>query len=74
MKRPKINSETKMTAVLERLRGESSIADIYRKEQIRESFYYRGRDKFWEAGSRALAPGLPAFIKSPPNEVLCKNV
>jgi transposase len=55
MKRRKIDPETKMAAVLEGLRGESSIADICRKYQISESLYYRWRDKFLEAGSRALA-------------------
>jgi transposase len=54
MKRRKIDAETKMAAVLEGLRGESSIADICRKYQISESLYYRWRDKFLEAGSRAL--------------------
>jgi transposase len=55
MKRRKIDAETKMAAVLEGLRGESSIADICRKYQISESLYYRWRDKFLEAGSRAMA-------------------
>jgi transposase-like protein len=55
MKRRKIDPETKMAAVLEGLRGESSIADICRKYQISESLYYRWRDKFLEAGGRALA-------------------
>jgi len=55
MKRRKIDAETKMAAVMEGLRGESSIADICRKYQISESLYYRWRDKFLEAGGRALA-------------------
>ena len=53
MKRRKIDPETKMAAVLEGLRGESSIADICRKYQISESLYYRWRDKFlegWQPG------------------------
>ena len=54
MKRRKIVAETKMSAVLEGLKRESSIADICRKYQISESLYYRWRDKFLEAGSRAL--------------------
>jgi transposase len=55
MKRRKIDPETKMAAVLEGLRGESSVADMCRKYQISESLYYRWRDKFLEAGNRALA-------------------
>ena len=37
MKSRKIDPETKMVAVLEGLRGESSIADICHKPQISES-------------------------------------
>jgi len=55
MKRRRIDPDTKLAAVLEGLKGESSIADICRKYQISESLYYRWRDKFLEAGSRALA-------------------
>jgi transposase-like protein len=54
MKRRKIDPETKMAAVLEGFRGESSIADICRKYQS-ESLYYRWRDKFLEGGSQALS-------------------
>jgi transposase-like protein len=68
MKRRKIDPETKMAAVLEGLKGESSSADICRKYQISESLYYRWRDKFLEAGSRALAsrkgPGPEAAEKA----------
>jgi transposase-like protein len=73
MKRRKIDPETKMAAVLEGLRGESSIADICRKYQISESLYYRWRDKFLEAGSRALAsrngPGPEAAVKAKISEL-----
>jgi len=55
MKRRKIDPETKMAAVLEGLKGESSVAEICRKYQISESLYYRWRDKFLDAGARALA-------------------
>ena len=55
MKRRKIDAGTKIAAVLEGLRGESTIADICRKCQISESLYYRWRDKFLEGGSLALA-------------------
>jgi transposase len=68
MKRRKIDPETKMAAVLEGLKGASAIADICRKYQISESLYYRWRDKFLEAGSRALASrngsGSEAAVKA----------
>ena len=73
MKRRKIDTETKLAAVLEGLRGESSIADICRKYQISESLYYRWRDKFLEAGSRALASrngsGPEAAVKAKISEL-----
>ncbi len=51
MKRRKVNPDTRMAAVLEGLKGESSITDICRKYQISESLYYRWRNKFLEGGS-----------------------
>ena len=73
MKRRKIDPETKMAAVLEGLKGESSIADICRKYQISESLYYRWRDKFLEAGNRALVSrngsGPEAAVKAKISEL-----
>ncbi len=54
MKYRTIAPETKMAAVLEGLRGESTVADICRKYQIRENLYYRWRDAFLEGGRGAL--------------------
>lgn len=54
MKRRKIDPEVKMAAVLEALRGESTIAEICRKYQISETLFYRWRDKFLEAGKQGL--------------------
>lgn len=55
MKRRKIDAEIKMAAVLEGLRGESTIAEICRRYQIRETLFYRWRDKFLEGGKTGLA-------------------
>ena len=55
MKRRKIDPEVKMAAVLEGLRGESTIADICRKYQISETLFYRWRDRFLEGGKEGLA-------------------
>jgi len=46
-KRRKIDPETKMVAVQEGLRGESSIVDICCKYQISKGLYYRWWDKFF---------------------------
>jgi transposase len=55
MKRRKIDPETKMAAVLEKLRGESFVADICRQYQISESLSYRWRNKFLEGGRQTLS-------------------
>jgi hypothetical protein len=44
MKRRRIDSETKLAAVPDGLKGESFIADLCRKYQISERLYYRWRD------------------------------
>jgi transposase-like protein len=46
MKRRKIDAETKMAAVLEGLKGESSIVDICRKYQIARVFTTVGGTNF----------------------------
>ena len=59
MKRRQIVPETKITAVIEELSGESSMADIHRQYQISESLYYRWGDKFWEGETTSSqTPGL----------------
>ena len=54
MERQKIDPNVKMAAVLVALRGESTIAEIWRKYQINETLFYRWRDKFLEAGKKSL--------------------
>lgn len=49
------DDETKAAAVLEALKGESSIADICRKYGISDSLFYRWRDQFIDGGKRALS-------------------
>ena len=41
--------------VLERLRGEDSIAELCRKEGINQNLYYRWSKEFLEAGKKRLA-------------------
>ncbi len=49
--RRKYNSEEKIRIVLEGLRGESSIAELCRKEGINQNTYYRWSKDFLEADS-----------------------
>lgn len=52
--RRKFNSEEKIRIILEGLRGEDSIANIYRKEGIVPGIYYKWSKAFLEAGKRQL--------------------
>src|SRR5258708_9281975 len=49
------SAEEKIRIVLERLRGEDSIAELCRKEGINHSLYYRWSKEFLEAGKKRLA-------------------
>jgi transposase len=53
--RRKFSSEEKIRIVLEGLRGESSIAELCRREGINSNLYYRWSKDFLEAGKRRLA-------------------
>jgi transposase len=53
--RRKFSSEEKIRIVLEGLRGESSIAELCRKDGINQIQYYRWSKEFPEAGKKRLA-------------------
>ena len=53
--RKQYSSEEKIRIVLEGLRGEQSIAELRRREQIAQSLYYAWSKEFLEAGKRRLS-------------------
>jgi len=53
--RRQYSAEEKIRIVLEGLRGESSIAELCRKEGINQNLYYRWSKEFLEAGKKRLA-------------------
>jgi transposase len=53
--RRQYSAEEKIRIVLEGLRGETSIAELCRKEGISQSMYYGWSKEFLEAGKRRLA-------------------
>tara|TARA_B100001964_G_C13648364_1_gene343633 strand:- start:100 stop:429 length:330 start_codon:yes stop_codon:yes gene_type:complete len=53
--RKQYSAEEKIRIVLDGLRGESSIAELCRREVIAESLYYSWSKEFLEAGKRRLA-------------------
>ena len=56
--RKRHSSEEKIRIVLDGLRGESSIAELCRRQGIAEGLYYAWSKEFLEAGKRRLA-GTP---------------
>jgi transposase len=52
--RRKFSAEEKIRIVLEGLRGESSVAELCRREGIAANLYYRWSKDFLEAGKRRL--------------------
>lgn len=48
-------AEEKVRIVIAGLRGEESIAEPYRKEEINQNLYYRWSKDFLEAGKKLLA-------------------
>ena len=63
MKKREIAIETKISIVLEGLRGETSIAELCRKHKISEATYYKWRDKFLEGGKNAFLKSGNSDIK-----------
>ena len=53
--RKKYSAEEKIRIVLAGLRGEYSISELCRREEIAESLYYSWSKEFLEAGKRRLA-------------------
>ena len=53
--RKQYSSEEKIRIVLDGLRGETSIAELCRREGIAEGLYYAWSKEFLEAGKRRLA-------------------
>jgi len=49
------SAEEKIRIVLEGMRGESSVAELCRKEGINQNLYYRWSMEFLEAGKKRLA-------------------
>jgi transposase len=53
--RKKYNAEEKIRIVLEGLKGESTIAELCRREGIAQSLYYKWSKEFLEAGKQRLS-------------------
>ncbi len=53
--RKKYSAEEKIRIVLEGLRGEESIAELFRKEELNPNVYYRWSKDYLEAGKKRLS-------------------
>ncbi len=63
--RRKFSSEEKIRIVLEGIKGESSIADLCRREGIHANQYYTWSKEFLEAGKRRLSGDTVREASSP---------
>ena len=61
--RKQYSAEEKIRIVLDGLRGESSIAELCRREGIAEGLYYSWSKEFLEAGKRRLAGDTARALK-----------
>lgn len=59
------NAEEKIRIVLEGLRGETSIAELCRREGINQNLYYRWSKEFLEAGKKRLAGDVARQATTP---------
>jgi len=64
--RKRHSSEEKIRIVLDGLRGESSIAELCRREGIAEGLYYAWSKEFLEAGIAVSRSGLRICAEFPP--------
>ncbi len=62
--RKQYSAEEKIRIVLDGLRGESSIAELCRREGIAEGLFYSWSKEFLEAGKRRLAGDTPRAATS----------
>jgi transposase len=67
------SAEEKIRIVLEGLRGESSIAELCRKEGINQNLYYRWSKEFLEAGKKRLAGDTAREANSDEVKGLCNE-
>ena len=63
--RRKYSSEEKIRIILEGLRGEESIAELCRREEISPNIYYRWSKEFLDAGRRRLMGDTKREATSP---------
>jgi len=52
--RKKYSSEEKIQIIIEGIRGETTVAELCRKESISQALYYKWSKDFMEAGKRRL--------------------
>jgi len=62
--RKKYSAEDKIRIVLEGLRGETTIAELCRREGINSNLYYRWSKEFLEAGKQRLAGNTKREVDS----------
>ena len=64
MKSRKWTSEEKFAVVMQGLKGEKSVSEIYKENGLSKTMYYKWRDAFLEGGKKALESGNKSYDRA----------
>ncbi len=64
MKSRKWTSEEKFAVVMQGLKGEKSVSEICRENDLSQTMYYKWRDAFLEGGKKALESGNKSYDRA----------
>ena len=64
MKSRKWTSEEKSAVVMQGLKGEKSVSEIYKENGLSKTMYYKWRDAFLEGGKKALESGNKSYDRA----------
>jgi len=69
MKSRKWTSEEKFAVVMQGLKGEKSVSEIYKENGLSKTMYYKWRDAFLEGGKKALESGNKSYGRALETEI-----
>ena len=64
MKSRKWTSEEEFFVVMQGLKGEKSVSEIYKENGLSKTMYYKWRDAFLEGGKKALESGNKSYDRA----------
>jgi len=64
MKSGKRTGDKEFAAVMQGLKGEKSVSEIYKENGLSKTMYYKWRDAFLEGGKKALESGNKSYDRA----------